>query len=276
MSSLIVLMSSLAHAWDVKTNTNGDELKWNETNIHYSINTDGHHGLNAADVESAIVQASNAWKQGQLEFIHDGETKKTEADYSDNVQSVVFKNNWTEDPDVLALTYTWATADGQIVHFDMEINTDDHDWSTTGELNKQDLTNAIAHEFGHALGLDHSTDLEATMAPNAAPGETIKRDLAQDDINGFNHLYENIGNNSGNSSNNGNETNNNEGEGEGEGNGSSGGGGTANPYNSNKPQQTGGGMVPLENSSCASASGSPLWMGAILGLMLGLRRRRDI
>ena len=177
------------------------------------------------------------------------EQKKTGADYSDGVHSVVFKDSWTEDPSVLAITYTWSTAGGEIVHFDMEINSDDHDWSTDGAVDKQDLTNAIAHEFGHAIGLDHSDDTEATMAADAIVGETNKRDINSDDLAGYQYIYENNSNhqNGGNSS---NSSNGNAGT----------GGGTSGLQNHNG--QTGNGMVPLDNAGCASTGSrgqSGLW-----------------
>ena len=172
MTSLLLLLSNVAHAWDIKTNQDGQALHWKEADIHYSINADGSHGLSSQDIETAITEAASAWTQGSTNMIYDGDTKKTGADYSDGVQSVVFKDNWTEDPAVLAITYTWSTAGGEIVHFDMEINSEDHEWSTSGEADKQDLMNALTHEFGHAIGLDHSDDLDATMAPDALVGET--------------------------------------------------------------------------------------------------------
>jgi uncharacterized protein (TIGR03382 family) len=53
-----------------------------------------------------------------------------------------------------------------------------------------DVQNTVTHEAGHSLGLDHSPDHpEATMYPNAPPGETSKRHLAADDIQGICTIY---------------------------------------------------------------------------------------
>ena len=42
-----------------------------------------------------------------------------------------------------------------------------------------------AHEFGHSLGLSHSTDPGALMYPNYAYREPSTYSLPQDDINGI-------------------------------------------------------------------------------------------
>jgi hypothetical protein len=255
----LILISNIANAWDIKTNNAGQALHWKTTDIHYAINADGTHGLTAEAVDTAISQAATAWNQGPTQMIFDGDTKKTGADYSDGVHSIVFQDNWTEDPSVLAITYTWSTADGEIVHFDMEINAEDHEWSTNGDANKQDLMNALTHEFGHAVGLDHSEDISATMAPDALLGETSKRDLNQDDLEGYHHIYDSQGNglNTGNSGN----------------SGSNGGGGVSGSHNNHG--QTGQGMVPLDNAGCASANSNGdygLW-SIIVALGLLIRRK---
>src|SRR5207302_1668178 len=45
-----------------------------------------------------------------------------------------------------------------------------------------DIQNTITHESGHTLGLDHTTDPNATMYATAPEGETSKRVLGSDDI----------------------------------------------------------------------------------------------
>ena len=262
MTPILILLSNMAHAWVIKTNNSGQNLHWNKSDIHYSINANGTHGLSVQSVENAITNAAGAWSHNDLNMIYDGDTKKTGADYSDEVHSIVFKDNWTEDPSVLAITYTWSTTNGEIVHFDMEINAEDHDWSTTGESNKQDLMNAITHEFGHVVGLDHSEELEATMAPDTQLGETNKRDLHQDDLNGFEHLYNNSQGGS-------------TGSGNGNGNTSSSGGGVSGQMPNNHGQ-TGKGMVPLNNAGCASLverPGSGLW-AILFGFGIAVLRKR--
>jgi MYXO-CTERM domain-containing protein len=52
-----------------------------------------------------------------------------------------------------------------------------------------DIQNTMTHEAGHTLGLDHTPDPNATMFATSPSGETSKRILGQDDINGICAIY---------------------------------------------------------------------------------------
>jgi len=99
---------------------------------------------------------------------------------------------WMEngyDPNALALTTLWfAPETGRIFGADLELN-DAHRWSARGQGVLTDVWNTVVHEMGHMLGMDHSLDKEATMYPTATTGETKKRDLAEDDIEGICTMY---------------------------------------------------------------------------------------
>lgn len=90
---------------------------------------------------------------------------------------------------VLAVTCTWFDSAGNpktAVEFDMEF---DPDWSwTTGGSPQVDLESVAAHEFGHALGLGHSSDSSAVMYFAYTQG-TTKRTPQQDDIDGVVAIY---------------------------------------------------------------------------------------
>jgi hypothetical protein len=72
-------------------------------------------------------------------------------------------------------------------NFDMDTN-----WNTgpgpTG-WNQIDLESVCAHEFGHNLGLGHSSYQQATMYYAINYGDDSKRTLYSDDINGIDYLY---------------------------------------------------------------------------------------
>ena len=55
--------------------------------------------------------------------------------------------------------------------------------------NLMDLQGIAAHEYGHALGLDHSNSGAATMFPNALLGGTSWRSIAADDSKGIQAIY---------------------------------------------------------------------------------------
>jgi hypothetical protein len=138
-------------------------------------------------------------------------------------------------PEALAVTTVTARLDGHIVDVDMEINGVTQQWmnldpgvsipfnhGATEEI--FDLQNALTHEFGHFIGLDHTcfipsmdgsdvsadgklrpkddqgndvpdcdaspADIQNTVMFNVTmPGETSKRTLSPDDVNAVCDIY---------------------------------------------------------------------------------------
>jgi len=109
---------------------------------------------------------------------------------------------------VIATTTTTSSRQtGQILDSDIELNDapasngtkftftavdglpcDPNDPSQTGCV-RMDVQNTITHEAGHTLGLDHSLDPNATMYASAPFGETSKRVLGADDVQGICAIY---------------------------------------------------------------------------------------
>lgn len=115
-----------------------------------------------------------------------------------NVHTVVFvERGWSterlHDPRALAVTYVWHDpATGEILDADMELNEETKDFHVCATADcadvvpldsaVADLENTVTHELGHYFGIAHTPDDRlATMFAEAVPGETIKRDLADDD-----------------------------------------------------------------------------------------------
>jgi hypothetical protein len=114
------------------------------------------------------------------------------------------------DPAALAITSVFARGYGEIVDADIEVNGVTFLWGdlvTDPDSNQQDLQNALTHEVGHFIGLDHTcymgavanpptdhngqeipscdsaeADVKATtMFASAMPGDISKRSLEEDD-----------------------------------------------------------------------------------------------
>jgi len=126
------------------------------------------------------------------------------------------------DPAALALTSVSAsTSTGTIKDADIEINANRFHWAdlvmhaelATAGMSVHDLQNALTHEMGHLIGLDHTCYLQppplidnngnptpdcndagpdikaTTMYPSANPGDVDKRTLAPDDQQAVCEIY---------------------------------------------------------------------------------------
>ena len=119
-----------------------------------------------------------------------GKEEHRRANYGHNLVS------WGDAEDSIATCYFWYYLDtGRLVEFDIVFE-DDYVWSSTGEVGKYDVQNIATHEFGHTLSLGDlygSGDTEKTMYGYASPGETKKRTLHKDDIDGICYIYPKLG-----------------------------------------------------------------------------------
>lgn len=89
-------------------------------------------------------------------------------------------------PKVLAVTCSWFNG-GATIEFDMQIDPE-WNWTTSDTNVVYDLQSTATHEFGHGLGLGHTSDQTAVMFATYRRG-TLKRDLQCDDILGEIAIY---------------------------------------------------------------------------------------
>ncbi len=195
--------------------------------------------MTADQVAGAVTAAAAAWSEGQNACTYMTLEPATSNDpapraANDAHNALIFRNsNWCQlapdgsceiEYDASALAFTWDTANkmtGQIYDADIEVNLVDFSWADVvadpTAVEDMDLQNALTHEMGHFIGLDHtcydplspnsnrpldnngmtipacdlaSPDVQATtMYPSAMPGDTQKRTLAPDDQNGVCSIY---------------------------------------------------------------------------------------
>jgi len=186
-------LSSSALAYEIKRNSNGDELHWTGNEVVFEVNPRGAHDLDEDVVLHETQASAQAWSDVsgvQLDLVqYENDSLRTK-DLHDGVNLVFFDDEWSESSTLLAVTYLWSVEGGELTDFDIAINSRDHDWDVDGDARENDLRNALTHEFGHAVGLDHAHGIdEATMAPSTTAGELQKRDLASDDIAAMRSLY---------------------------------------------------------------------------------------
>ncbi len=189
------------HAYTTITTDLGDELHWNSMPINWYADSDGAPGLGFGLIEQTLQSAFNTWDAvecSSLSFAYMGATSKTSTqvgttDYdSQNVMIWIDENDWPgEWSDAYAVTVPlFDTLSGRILDADILFNKN-FGWSAVaeGQADKADVLNIAVHEIGHLIGLDHTPGLDATMYYASLSGETYKRSLAADDIQGVCYLY---------------------------------------------------------------------------------------
>jgi hypothetical protein len=112
-----------------------------------------------------------------------------------NQHVIIFRDNdWPYHDNSNALALTTVTYDkltGEIYDADMEINTAQQTLSTADAdpSDGYDFLSIVTHETGHFLGMAHSADDFATMYAFYATGDTVMRDLTEDDVTGICSIY---------------------------------------------------------------------------------------
>jgi len=185
----VVLCCGRAYAYEVSTTEAGDEIKWAAGGAPYHFNAQGAPANALAAVQAALQTWTNV-RASSLTFTYSGPT--TEADFGsrDFVNIIGFGN--IQDSSILALTTGWyVPSTGELLDTDIEFNSN-VPFSTAGSPTAYDFQSTAVHELGHCLSLAdlyEPADAEKTMYGFISQGETKKRTLDQDDINGISHLY---------------------------------------------------------------------------------------
>jgi len=184
---------------------NGIDIKWSSPTTSYLINETGGPGgsLNAvlaamqtwSDVSgSSFVFKFSGQTTAQTQFTPDGK-----GTVMDQRNIVSFQLLPASENEALASNHFWyVPSTGEMIESDIIVDTSDS-WRTDGAAGGYDVQNVMTHELGHSLSLDDlytSPDSEKTMYGYAASGETKKRTLHQDDIDGIRYLYPGPGNQS--------------------------------------------------------------------------------
>ena len=163
--------------------------KWSKTPVPYVVNADN---LDLAPVaaDAAVRAGADVWANqtnAAFSFMYNGSSTQT-TNTMDGTNLVLFRN--AANGNAIATTYYWYNSSGFL---DADIVFWDGGFQffagSSGCSNGFYIEDIAAHEFGHALGLGHSTVQGATMFPSVSSCNQSNRLLDADDIDGILSLY---------------------------------------------------------------------------------------
>jgi matrixin/MG2 domain-containing protein/alpha-galactosidase-like protein len=163
--------------------------KWNVAQVPYFVNPQN-MDVSSDAADQAIQTAAAAWStqsHANVSLLYAGRTSDTTVTL-DQKNIVLFRN--VSNGSALATTYWWS-AGTQMVDADIVIWDGGFTFYTgaSGCSSGAYIEDVLTHEFGHALGMLHTTVTDATMYPTYTLCSTMPRSLASDDIAGIESLY---------------------------------------------------------------------------------------
>jgi hypothetical protein len=183
LAAIATVASTNAHAYALLG------YSWAQPAVPYYINS-ANMDLPAAAIEPAIRAGADAWRlQSGASFAFAFAGSSTQAtNTNDGINLVLFRN--ASSGSALATTYTWFSGtrmiDADIVFWDAGFQFFTGSSGCSGGFYIEDVA---THEFGHALGLAHSTLGTATMYPSISTCSQQARSLDPDDIAAVLALY---------------------------------------------------------------------------------------
>jgi hypothetical protein len=162
---------------------------WPQPRTSYFVNAANQDNLSGDAAIAAVRAGAEVWQQqsGAFRFEYGGPSTLTVAG-NDAINLVLFRN--ASSGSAIATAYWWTSGsrilEADIVFWDAAFRFFAGSSGCTGGFYIEDIA---AHEFGHALGLGHSTASTATMYPSAGSCDSGLRQLDGDDIAGVRALY---------------------------------------------------------------------------------------
>jgi hypothetical protein len=162
---------------------------WPQGSMLYYVNP-ANMDLPASAITPALRAGADAWhlpSGSSFTFTYAGLTTQT-TNTNDGVNVVMFRN--ASSGSALATTYSWFSGtrmlDADIVFWDAGFQFVSGSGGCSGSFFIEDVA---THEFGHALGLGHSSVAAATMYPSISTCSQQSRTLDADDVAAVLSLY---------------------------------------------------------------------------------------
>jgi hypothetical protein len=189
----LVLFSVVASAYTLV----GYKWAGAPANITYWVNATNRDGVSSAAVLAAVQGAANVWPNtgAGLTMTYGGTSTATSTYTSANPngKNEIFFSTASAGSQVADTHMMWSA--GKMIEFDITLFDGGIKFfgGSTGCASGIYIQDVMAHEFGHGLGLNHSSVSTATMKATASWCSTAWRTLDPDDAAGIKFLYPVIG-----------------------------------------------------------------------------------
>lgn len=180
----------------------GTPLAWPSRCVGFSFQAQGTQKLVPEDTRDAVFGAFATWSEHEcpgggtasLAFspTEDVSCKLPQANTTGgNVNVVFFRDDewpYRGIDGTLATTTVTYDGDGTIWDADIAVNAAFNDVTLDLDDPRYDVPSIVVHEVGHFLGIAHSDDYDALMAPTYSPG-AVNRELTEDDVAALCAIY---------------------------------------------------------------------------------------
>lgn len=180
----------------------GTPLAWPSRCVGFSFQAQGTAKLVPEDTKQAILSAFATWSEHEcpdgstasiaISATADVPCKLPQANKDGaNVNVVFFRDDewpYRGIDGTLATTTVTYDGDGAIWDADIAVNAAFNDVTLSETDAEYDVQSIVVHEVGHFLGIAHSDDENALMAPTYSPG-SVRRDVSDDDVDALCTIY---------------------------------------------------------------------------------------
>jgi Matrixin len=160
---------------------------WRTSTVSYYVNPANKYVTDAAAL-AAVQAGASAWTgAANIRLVYAGKTSGNSLTLN-NKNEVFFRDDTSG---YIAEAYWWWDGSGRLVDADIVYHENFKFYAGNAGCPGDGyyIENTGAHEFGHVLGLGHSSVDVATMWPYSGGCETIRESLDADDISGVRSLY---------------------------------------------------------------------------------------